>query len=66
MKYKVGDKVTHFIGINGMVTKVMLDTNDYWFVYAKDNGELMRIVIDECEIDGFTEDNKMGFGKNRK
>lgn len=65
MKYKVGDKITHFTGINGMITKVLLDINSYWFVYVKDNGELMRIEIDECEIEGYTEDNGIGFGKNK-
>ena len=63
MKYKVGDKVTHFTGINGMITKVFIDNNNYWFVYLKDNGELCRIEVDECEIDGYTEDNKMGFSR---
>lgn len=63
MKYKTGDKVCHFTGINGMITKVLLDTNDYWFVYLKDNGELSRIEIDECEIEGYMEDNKIGFRK---
>jgi len=61
MKYKVGDKVTHFTGINGMITKVFMDTNNYWFVYLKDNGELCRIEVDECEIGEYTEDNKIGF-----
>jgi len=65
MKYKVGDKITHFTGINGMITKVLLDTNTYWFVYVKDGGELCRIEIDECEIEGYTEENKIGFCKNR-
>ena len=65
MKYKVGDEVTHFTGINGMVTKVLHDTNTYWFVYLKDNGELDRIDIEECEI-SLEENRKIGFGKNRK
>jgi len=51
MKYKTGDKVTHFTGINGMITNVLLDTNTYWFVYVRDSGELSRIEIDECEIE---------------
>ena len=63
MKYKVGDRITHFTGICGMITKVLMDTNSYWFVYMKDNGELARIEIDECEIEGYTEDNKFGFDK---
>ena len=63
MKYKVGDRVTHFTGICGMITKVLMDTNSYWFVYLKDDIELMRIEIDECEIDEHTEDNKLGFCK---
>lgn len=61
MKYKAGDKVIHFTGICGMITKVLLDTGDYWFVYLKDNGELVRVEIDECEIEGYTEGNKIGF-----
>jgi len=65
MKYKDGDKITHFTGINGMITKVFLDTNTYWFVYLKDSGELIRNEIGECEIEGYTEDNKIGFGINR-
>jgi len=65
MKYKTGDKVTHFTGINGMITNVLLDTNTYWFVYVRDSGELSRIEIDECEIERYTEDNKIGFGKNK-
>jgi len=64
MKYKIGDKVTHFTGINGMITRVFLDNKTYWFVYAND-GELVRPEIDECEIEGYTKDNKIGFGKNR-
>ena len=63
MKYKAGDKITHFTGINGMITKVFLDANNYWFVYMKNNGELARIEIDECEIDEHTENNKLGFCK---
>ena len=63
MKYKVGDRVTHFTGICGMITKVLMDTNSYWFVYLKDDIELMRIEIDGCEIDEHTEDNKLGFCK---
>ena len=65
MKYKPGDKVTHFTGVNGMITKAFLDTDTYWFVYLKDNGELCRIEIGECEVEGYTEDNKIGFGKNK-
>lgn len=65
MKYKVGDKITHFTGIHGMITKVFIDTSSYWFVYLKENGELVRVEIDECEIEGHTEDNKIGFSKNR-
>jgi len=65
MKYKIGDRIVHFTGIHGMITKVLFDTNNYWFVYLKSGGELMRIEIDECEIDDYTEDNKIGFGKNR-
>jgi len=65
MKYKTGDKVTHFTGINGMITNVFLDSENYWFVYMKDNSELCRIEIEECEIEGYTEDNKIGFGKNK-
>jgi len=61
MKYKAGDKVTHFTGINGMITKCFLDSNNYWFVYLKDGGELSRIEIDECEIDGYMKNNKIGF-----
>jgi len=64
MKYKAGDKVTHFTGICGMITKVLIDTNTYWFVYLN-NKELSRIEIDECEIEGYTEDNKIGFSRNR-
>lgn len=63
MKYKTGDKVTHFTGICGMITKTLLDTNIYWFVYLKGDGELSRIEVDECEIEGYTEDNKIGFGR---
>jgi hypothetical protein len=63
MKYKAGDKVTHFTGVCGMITSVFLDTKNYWFVYLKDNRELMRVEINECEIEGYTEDNKIGFGK---
>lgn len=65
MKYKSGDKVVHFTGTNGMITKVLLDTNNYWFVYMRDGGELARIEIDECEIDGYMEDNEFGFNGNR-
>ena len=64
MKYKAEDKVTHFTGICGMITKVLIDTNTYWFVYLN-NKELSRIEIDECEIEGYTEDNKIGFSRNR-
>ena len=64
MKYKAGDKITHFTGVNGMITKAFLDTDTYWFVYLKDNGELCRIEVDECEVEGYTEDNKIGFGKD--
>ncbi len=65
MKYKAGDKVIHFTGIHGMIIKVFVDTSTYWFVYIKDDGELIRIEIVECEIEGHTEDSKIGFGKNR-
>ena len=65
MKYKVGDKVIHFTGICGMITKVFLDTDTYWFVYVKESGELIRNEIDECEIEGYMESNKIGFWKAR-
>jgi preprotein translocase subunit YajC len=65
MKYKVGDKVIHFTGICGMITKVFLDTNVYWFVYIKEDGELIRQEIDECEIIEYSKDSKIGFSKDR-
>jgi hypothetical protein len=65
MKYKIGDKVTHFTGVNGMIVGVSLDNNVYWFVYLKDGSELRRVEVEECEIEGYTEDNKIGFSKDR-
>lgn len=64
MKYKIGDKVTHFTGINGMITGVFLDTNQYEFTYLDNNSDIKTIRLVECEIDGYMEDNNFGF--NRK
>lgn len=65
MKYKAGDKVVHFTGIHGMITKVFNDTNNYWFVYVKDGDELCRIEVDECEISDYAEYDRFGFHKSR-
>lgn len=64
MKYKIGDKVRHFTGINGMIVKVFNDTNNYLFVYVEDGGKLSQIEIEECEIDEYMDDNfDFGFCK---
>jgi hypothetical protein len=63
MKYKPGDKVLHFTGVHGMIVKIFNDTESYWFVYMRDNGNLERIEIYECEIDGYSEYDKFGFQK---
>lgn len=65
MKYKVGDKIIHFTGIHGMITRVLLDTNSYYFVYVEDGGKIIRIEIDECEIQGCSEYDYFGFHKNK-
>lgn len=66
MKYKPGDKVLHFTGIHGMIVKTLNDTNNYWFVYVKEGGELIRIEIEECEIKDYSEFDRFGFNNNRK
>lgn len=66
MKYKAGDKVTHFTGIHGMITRVLLDSNAYYFVYVEGDKTITRIEVDECEIQGYSEYNYFGFHKNGK
>ena len=53
----------HFTGIHGMITKVFNDSDNYWFVYMKSDGDLARIEVNEYEIDGYAEYNKFGFQK---
>ena len=65
MKYKTGDKVVHFTGIHGMITKVSLDNEMYEFVYLNSDGGLNASNIHECEVEGYSEDNGFGFNKNR-
>jgi len=65
MKYKSGDKVIHFTGIHGMIARVLLDSNSYYFVYVEDGGKIARIEVDECEVSDYSEYDRFGFRKSR-
>ena len=60
---KIGDKVTHFTGIEGMITAIFYRVqNTYEFTYCND-GEIVSRVVEECEI-SLVKTDKVGFNGN--
>lgn len=61
-KFSMGDKVTHFTGIEGMIVAIIhRDKNTYEMSYCHD-GELISRIVEECEI-SVRDNGTIGFKK---
>ena len=66
VKFGIGDKVTHFTGVYGMVTAIFHrgGRNEYEMAYLNSDGDPEKILAAECELE-VSNNGSIGFEKKR-
>jgi hypothetical protein len=64
VKYAIGESVTHFTGVRGMVTAIFIRDKHtaYELAFADENGLPKVVAVEECELTN-NENGSLGFRK---